>query len=274
MRIFTIILSMTFMVLASVRPAQAGGTDDTAAMTYWADANHAQTDADSFEHRIADFLTLLPGVSSDSARVEAVRNAVSALRNPDASAIVLSQTVETILFDNTSPAFDEDLFAIFLKAMVDASYPDAERSQWLLEMITKNKPGTRVTDFVFTDRTGSRRTLSSVLGRTTVLFFYDPGCDDCHEAAARMAADSALAERIDAGKVQVVAISPVELSEWQETESGFPASWIDGCDGGHLDADGVFLFGSFPTIYFLSPDGTVVLKDTTIDRVLAEVGSL
>ena len=241
---------------------------------FWDGFDSADADmlnADTMAQNVANYLSVIPVIADDSVRTAAVAEAVRKMNSTEDAALLFSQTIETYLFGHSSPMRDEQLFRTFLAAMVAAQYPDAPRSAWLLEMTGKNQPGDKAADFEFIDRAGVHHTLYSELGQPTILFFYDPDCEDCHAAARQMAADVFLSTKVEQGRAKVVAIHPGELDVWKENVQKFPREWVDGCDEGAIDADGIFMIKGFPTLYLLAADGTVILKDAPVSAILSAI---
>lgn len=232
------------------------------------------TDADSMAQNFANFLSVFPVMSGDSARAEAIDAVVANARVTDDAAYMLSQTIENYLFAATSPMRDERLYTDFLRSMLAASYPDSTRSAWMLEMTSKNLPGSKVVDFDFVDRSGASHRLSEFAGTPVLLFFYDPECEDCHKAAAELADDFITRMRIEGGKLKVLAINPAEADTWRTIPQNFPQTWLDGCDNGVLDESGAFLFSSFPTFYLLDATGSVLLKEPQMPQLLSAISAL
>lgn len=232
-------------------------------------ADTAALDADEMAQNVANFLSVFPIMSGDSARHSAFATAINASKAAEPSALLLSQTVENYLFDTASPMRDDKLFVVFLEELLKAGTPDSIRTQWLLEMTAKNMKGSKCTDFTFTDRKGQSRNLYGCLGKPTILFFYDPDCDLCHAAANEMARDVLLSTRIEQGRAAIIAINPGELATWKESSAAFPESWTDGCDGGKIDAAELYMISEFPEFYLLAPDGTVVLKNAPLPAIVA-----
>lgn len=229
------------------------------------------TDADFMAANMANFLSVLPLTSSAEACEAAVANVVGKAAVSDDAALQLSTTVENYLFDMASPMRDEALYAVFLRQMVAAGYPDAMRSQWLLEMTSKNLPGTPAPDFEYSDRSGAVHKLSELQRAPVVLFFYDPDCDTCHGIADKLAGDFFLKMRLEQGRVRVLAVHPGDIEEWSASTPGFPAEWLDGCDNGAIEADDLFLFPSLPTLYLIGADGNILLKDTSAEILLQAI---
>lgn len=229
---------------------------------------------DTMALNFANFLSVMPVVSSDSVRAEAAAAAARAVRRSDDLAALFSQTAEDYLFAGASPMRDEALYVMFLRAMIDADFPDRLRSEWMLDMTVKNMPGTQASDFAFTDRAGRTGRLSDYAGRPVVLLFYDPACDVCHRFAAELAADIMLSIRVEQGRAAVLAVAPGDLAEWRSTRPSFPEAWTDACDNGAIDEDGSYLFATFPSLYLIDAAGKVVLKDTTPRQLLPVLSTL
>ena len=229
---------------------------------------------DTMALNFANFLSVMPVVSSDSVRAEAAAAAARAVRCSDDLAALFSQTAEDYLFAAASPMRDEALYVAFLRAMIDADFPDRMRSEWMLDMTAKNMPGTEAADFSFIDRDGRPGRLSDFAGRPVVLLFYDPSCDVCHRYAAELAADVVLGMRVEQGRAAVLAVAPGDIDEWRTTEASMPAIWTDACDNGVIDEEGSYLFATYPSLYLIDAEGLVVLKNTTPRQLLPVLSTL
>lgn len=221
--------------------------------------------------RVAALSGALPALESDAARARAIDSAVRAARTPDSAALAFSQAVEDVLCNSASPRRDDRLYIDFLKAMIACGYPDSVRSEWMLRMVSKNMPGDTVADFAYTDRSGATSHLSRFAGTPLVLFFYDPECDDCHAAAATLAADSAFAARVADGRLNILALSTIDVDSWKAVPRNLPATWHDGCDDGLLDSTEAFFIPAFPTFYLLDSAGRVLLKEPALPALLDAV---
>lgn len=184
---------------------------------------------------VANYLSVFPIMSDDSARSAAAGILWTAAAVSDDAASLISNTLEDYLFTKASPMRDERLFTLFLREKLKAGYADSLRTRWMLEMTSKNLPGMPATDFSFYDRDGRRHKLSDYFGKPILLFFHDPDCDICHAAAADLSRDFVLANRISQGRAQIIAIYPGDLASWQSTISTFPSLWLDGCANNSLD---------------------------------------
>lgn len=216
----------------------------------------------------------LPAMDSDGARTLAIEDAAHAAFTSDSAAYAFSQAVEDVLGNSASADRDDRMYIAFLKAMLACGYPDSVRSEWMVRMVSKNMPGDTVADFEYTDRTGAISRLSGFAGRPLVLFFYDPECEDCHAAAAELAADSDFTARVNDGRLNILALSTLDIDSWKALPQNFPAAWHDGCDNGVLDSTEAFFIPAFPTFYFIDAAGRVVLKEPTVPQLLHAIAAM
>lgn len=137
------------------------------------------------------------------------------------------------------------------------------REKYLKEIAEKNKPGTTAADFRFRLRNGETQKLHNVKSdKPILLLFYNPDCQNCHEVIENLS-QSDLPNRL-----MVLAIDAEEDSElFEETKDELPAEWTVGFAIDPIDEEEVYVFLSIPTLFLLSPDKTVLLKETDISEI-------
>lgn len=172
--------------------------------------------------------------------------------------------LDKYLYDPNSPMRNEELYIPVLEYLVASptvKSEDKTRAEYRLEMAMKNRPGSVATNFVFAGRDGQLKKLTDVKGKYIVLFFNNPGCTACKQISAEMMA-SAFTKN---PKVTMLAIYPdADLSEWKETQHGFPDEWIDGYSpNGAIMEKELYDLKAIPTLYLLDENKKVVLKDAT-----------
>ena len=225
------------------------------------------------EH-VSSMAKALTAMDGDEARTRAIEDAARAAFTSDSAAYAFSQAVEDVLCNSASADRDDRMYIAFLKAMLACGYPDSVRSEWMLRMVSKNLPGDVVPDFEYTDRSGASCRLSGLAGRPLVLFFYDPECEDCHAAAAQLAAAPDFTARVNDGRLNILALSTLDTDSWNALPQNFPAAWHDGCDNGVLDSTEAFFIPAFPTFYFIDAAGRVVLKEPTVPQLLHAIAAM
>lgn len=237
-------------------------------------ADSSALDEREMAQNVANFLSIFPVMTSDSTRREAASALSRQAAQAEASAALVSQTLENYLFAFSSPMRDERLYTIFLEEMIAAGFPDSVRSQWMLGMFAKNSEGSKAGDFRFVNREGKQHKLYDYLGKPVILFFYDPECDLCHATAEKMALDAKLSALVSDGSARIIAIAPGDIESWKESTSVFPETWVDGCDDEDIDDNELYLIPEFPALYLLAPDGTVLRRNSSLSEIIQKLFSL
>ena len=183
---------------------------------YWDQFDFADTtlvnNRDVTEQGFVNFIALLAdGTTPEELTRESLENWCAGFVGKEHARQVLTQTADSYLFNPNSPFYNEALYGMYLEALLGKlPQTDAMRStyRFKLELIRRNNVGDKATDFVYYLSDGTRHTLAAtpVKSNRLLLMFYDPECESCHEVLLQMAADTALAEAVRAGKLSVLAV--------------------------------------------------------------------
>ena len=178
--------------------------------------------------------------------------------------------------DPNSPYRDEECYLPVVDAILASDLADEaskSRAAYLRPRISLNRPGTVANDFTYTLSNGRNGTLHGVDAVRTLLFFSNPGCDNCKEIIDELTNSPAVLAMIDAGRLKVVNIYPdADLTEWYKYLSYYPEEWITGFDAeGVLNRDTVYYIRAIPSLYLLDSDKRVILKDAPVERVLQKL---
>ena len=100
--------------------------------------------------------------------------------------------------------------------------------------------------------------------------FYDPECESCHEVLLQMAADTALAEAVRAGKLSVLAVYTEGNDEaWRKALPDMPEGWMVGTDREAVKGGALYDLKAMPSLYLLDGKKTVLLKDAAYEKIRA-----
>ena len=183
------------------------------------------------------------------------------------------------LYDPNSPVRNEDLYFYFVDRLgrsdlIDNGYRMGY--EWDARMCSLNRVGTKAADFSFTDTRGRMRTLYGVKAEHVVLIFGNPGCNACQEIMEDMESTPEVSALIASGRLQVVDVYiDQEIDDWKAHIPDYPASWINGYDHNYtIRTDLVYNVRGIPSIYLLDAEKTVLLKDTTPERLLTALAAL
>ena len=189
----------------------------------------------------------------------------------------LTGLVSRYFYDPNSPGRSEELYLPFAQAMSACpliSALDRERYAYEARMCALNRPGTRAADFRFVDTAGHRHTLYSIKANMTLLVFGNPDCHACKELQASLENSVELSASIASGQLKVVDIYIDEdIDAWKEHIPEYPASWLNGYDPDFvIRTDLLYNVRALPSLYLLSADKTVLLKDATPEQFFAALG--
>ena len=238
---------------------------------YWDQFDFTDTtlvnNRDVTEQGFVNFIALLlDGTTPEELTRESLENWCSGFVGQEHARQVLTQTADSYLFNSNSPFYNEALYGLYLETMlgVRSSY------QFKLELVRRNNPGDRATDFTYYLPDGTRCTLATtpVKNNRLLLVFYDPECESCHEVLLQMAADTALAEAVRTGKLSVLAVYTEGNDEaWRKALPDLPKGWTVGIDHEAVKTGALYDLKAMPSLYLLDGSKTVLLKDAAFEEI-------
>lgn len=228
------------------------------------------------EQHFADFLSLFPHADT-AALTPAVRQLMGRAEADRPAYGLLAKIAEKYLYEPESPMMSEEYFIPFLEEMVRTPlWGEGEKTRpaYLLEVAKKNRRGTTAADFTYLSRDGEKHTLHGTECRRLLLVFYDPDCAHCWEVLAEIAANAVLAEEFRTGRLALLALDAEgNRPAWTFTHDRLPEEWLVGFDpDGAIHARELYVMPSMPSLYLLDERKKVLLKDTTLEAILAEYG--
>lgn len=240
---------------------------------YWdrfsfADSLQFMNQPEMVEQAVVDYVDLFRLVPAAEAE-----NSLSALM--DQASVTLNgflffyNTLEKYLYDATSPMRNEALFIPVLQKMMASnklSDDDKLRPAMLLKSVSKNKVGSMAADFSYTKPDGSQHQLSEVQTPLTLLLFFDPECDDCHQVIMRLEKTDVLNQLTADRQLTVLAVYPGENKRlWQTMAQHMLPTWEIGMDESQtIYNKELYDILGFPSMYLLDQHKTVILKDASL----------
>lgn len=247
---------------------------------YWEQFDFADTtlvnNRDVTEQGFVNFIALLAdGTTPEELTRESLENWCAGFVGKEHARQVLTQTADSYLFNPNSPFYNEGLYGLYLETMLGVlPQTDAMRStyRFKLELVKRNNVGDKATDFTYYQPDGTRRTLATtpVKNDRLLLMFYDPECESCHEVLLQMAADTALAEAVRAGKLSVLAVyTEGNKAAWRKALPDMPGGWTVGTDREAVKTGALYDLKAMPSLYLLDGQKTVLLKDAAYEKIRA-----
>ncbi len=224
----------------------------------------ADTEKEVLEQAFSNYLYALP-LTTASTREKSIQQLMNRAGENDSTLDFFIRMSEKYLYEANSPMHDEDTYLIFLQATAPLkrlNTAQRERTAYRMEMVRKNRPGDRATDFLFRNRLGRTQSLLQTIKRRTLLIFYDPECEHCRETLTEMAGLT------DSLQLTVIAIyAEGDEAVWQRTRNQLPDSWTVGIDVTGIRDKSLYDLKAMPTLYVIDKDGRVELKDVSPDSI-------
>ena len=252
---------------------------------YWENFNFADTalvnNRNISEQGAANYLAILADGTLSEAQIKgSLDGFCKELEAQEHARKVFLQMMEDYLYNPNSPYHNEALYALFLERMLKSEYVDEVRKSSLkfsLDLISRNCPGKRATDFVYFLPDGSKRSLAQTQAKNNrlLLVFYDPECPSCHDTMQEMVADGLLAEAVKDGKLTVLAVYTEGNQEvWKRTLSDLPQGWMVGSDHETVKQGALYDLKAMPSLYLLDGSKNVLLKDAPYAKIREEIAAL
>lgn len=223
------------------------------------------------EQSFSNFVSVLPLVGPDVKEAAVATMMRSATRN-DSAYTFMADLAEKYLWHADSPFYSEESFLPFLSYYIANDVSRRDVAVAWKEEIAMNAPGSVAPDFSVVDTAGKSHTLyGSLSGSPVILMFYQPDCDHCHEAMEMLRGDEAFMKGIADGAFRLMPVYVGdEKSLWLDHAKTLPDSWevmID--EHGVIDNEELYLIKATPSFYVVGPDRKILLKDASLQRLIA-----
>lgn len=231
------------------------------------------------EEAVASWCALLEEMPIADAQkaVEKAFDAMEARHAADTSKQLYARFGEIViryLYDPNSPMRSEDLYLPYVRKMLKSPYTPEEMLpayRYEARMCAMNPIGAKVPDFRYKTRSGRVSTLYAVRAEYVMLFFSNPGCQACKGIIEEVMGHPGIPEMLASGRLAVMNLYIDEdIAAWRAYAKNYPDSWISGYDpDGVIRADRLYCVRAIPSLYLLTADKRVILRDAPTERVLA-----
>ncbi len=238
------------------------------------------------EEELAEFLSVFPHATEAGRKTGAEKLVAIVSGQGEEAVLRMERLIEGYLLDRRSPVRSDAAYVAFADAMIKAGWPGKAVAEYLRDMALRCQVGSAAPDFRFVTSEGEVSLGETANGKRTLLLFYDPDCRECRELAGRMRAAVKIGESCGSGMLQVLAVRIPEDGEMGDgsvdsacasstgvfatVEGEMPHGWVSGCaiqDPG----ESLYAIPGLPALYLISGDGTVELKDASLDEVLSVI---
>lgn len=222
---------------------------------------------DYMERQLVNFLSLFPHADTAAHAGAAERLVRQAERDPGAFRLV-ARLSEKYLFEPDSPLFSEELYLLFLDRITASALsddPSLRRLRYQQEALRKNLPGTQAADIEYIGRDGGQTSLyRSGSGACLLLILYDADCAHCMEVMAELRGDDGIAQAVETGGLEVLAIClDSDREALLRSSADLPAAWMTGYETGGIFEEESYMIRSLPTLLLLDGEKRVLLRNTS-----------
>lgn len=194
----------------------------------------------------------------------------------DSASQVLEQILsleEKYLYDVNSPYRNEEFYLPVLRhilAWPDVTEEARARAKRDLPLFSLNRLGEVAADFTYTLRNGRTGTLHGIKAERILMFFSNPGCENCKEIIEALSSSMAVQAQLQDGSLQVLNVYPDEdLGEWFAYMSHYPKNWINAFDAECIiRGDTIYSLRAIPSLYLLDSEKRVICKDAPLEEIL------
>lgn len=226
------------------------------------------------EQAFVDYLDILPHGDKENAG-RSIAAMLDRAVNEDSTGTMYAyflRLYKDYLYDPNSPVRDEEYYIPVTQYIRKDTLSDEavkSRAAFDLEMMLRNRKGSRAADFAFISVDGRKGTLHKLNSEYTILYFYNPDCNACKEATAFLRESSFIDQLLKDGILNIVAVYPdSDLSLWTKSKDKVPPLWLNVRDEPHIVKDKqLYDLKAIPSLYLLDKDKKVLLKDTPAEKI-------
>lgn len=236
-------------------------------------------DGDVLESAYANFVTMLNKVPVGTAL--SAQDSLMALAAKAQAANPEGKIFERILGlsshyldDPNSPYRNEEFYLPVVDAILASPYSTDDqisKAKYQKPLLSLNRLGTVANDFTYTLKNGRTGTLHGIKAERTLLFFSNPGCENCKEIIDMLSSSDHVSQLLAEGKLAVLNVYPdSDLTEWYSYMSHYPETWINAFDAENiLHKDVIYYIKAIPSLYLLDADKRVICKDAPPEMVMS-----
>jgi hypothetical protein len=230
------------------------------------------------EQALSNYIGVLEALPLGKAQqgISALFDKISVRQQADTSDrvyLAMTEMVARYLYDPNSPMRDEDLYLPFVQKMASSPLTGEDMRtacRYEARMCSMNPRGSVAPDFAITLRNGTQVRMHSVKAERTLLFFSNPGCQNCREIIDALKTDSKVQSMVGEGRLAVINVYVDEdVKAWRDYMPVYPKEWLNGYDAAHIIREDVlYCIRAIPSLYLLDADKRILLKDPPVERVL------
>ncbi len=244
---------------------------------YWDNLNFADTvwnTNPNFEQAFVDYVDLF-NYADSQAIIPSVDVIIKKSIPHKTTFNWFTEIFERYLYDVNSPMRNEYFYSLVLGCLNNAEDVDQilkTRYKYQLEQINKNAVGEIASDFKYTTSDNKTNRLHNIKSQYTLIFFYDPDCNDCLNTKKMLMQSDVIRQLINNKQMTIIAMYVYEDIElWKGNTQQMPDNWITAYDATtDLEVKNkLYAIRAIPSLYLLDEDKKVILRDAVAETVIS-----
>lgn len=235
---------------------------------FWNEQNLTDTTSFMTPDFLLDYLYLLKQ-RNDEEKEKYIQSFISLASNYDKTFGTLLWWLDNILYDSSSPYYDEEMYLSILNVVmstdVDSIFKILPKER--LKVLKKNRIGYSANDFSFIDKHGQKHRLYEINAPLLLLIFNNPDCSLCSQTEKDINNDKILRRLMMSDSLKILAITPIdEYDKW--LKHSYPKNWYVGFDvDNEISSSRLYDIQRLPSIYLLDQNKRVLLKEADYERL-------
>ena len=246
--------------------------------TYWnefdfSDTTWLERPRQEFEQVYAQWIDMAVVLYRQTGKSDGAAEVVKRAATNERMLTRFMEMTDKCLRDPNSPWRCEELYIPMLEQAINLPIDELQKGKYKarLDIAMMNRQGSKANDFAFVTEQGTKGHLYESKPRNTLLYFFNPGCNDCERVSEIIANDVNINHLISTNRLRVLAVYPDEdLQEWKKHRGKNPTQWVTARIVDENERDKYDL-PAIPNLYLLDSAMTVVLKDADVEEIVCRL---
>lgn len=181
-----------------------------------------------------------------------------------------TKAAEENIYGPRAEVWVDEVYLKFLTALVkNKKVPAARKKKYedQLKVLSNTTIGSKAPEFSFENVNGDKANYFP-MATSTIIIFGNPKDTDWRITRLRMESNAALTDAVAKGKVNILFIVPDKMDGWKNEVVNYSSKWTVGCGE---DLKKIYDLRTMPSVYLISNEGNILLKNTPLETAISKV---
>lgn len=181
-----------------------------------------------------------------------------------------TKAAEENIYGPRAEVWVDEVYLKFLTALVkNKKVPAARKKKYedQLKVLSNTTIGNKAPEFSFENVNGDKANYFP-MATSTIIIFGNPKDTDWRITRLRMESNAALTDAVAKGKVNILFIVPDKMDGWKNEVVNYSSKWTVGCGE---DLKKIYDLRTMPSVYLISNEGNILLKNTPLETAISKV---